>query len=83
LTLWLWPWCLNYLFETLIMSISFEWYLLGLLIFYMTVPCDKTFLMVPIDLTLWLWPWCLTYLLKTLTMIISFEWYILWLRYFT
>jgi hypothetical protein len=27
LTLWPWPWCLNYLLKTLTMAMSFEWYI--------------------------------------------------------
>jgi hypothetical protein len=42
------------------------------LIFHMSIFCDKTFSLVPKFLTMW--PWCLTYLLKTFTFVISFHW---------
>ena len=32
------------------------------LIFYMNIPCNKTFLWVPLFFTLWPWPWSLTFL---------------------
>ena len=35
------------------------------LIFHRNIPCDKTFLLVPLLLTLWPWPWSLTHFLKT------------------
>jgi hypothetical protein len=112
LTLWPWPWCLTCLLKTLILTVTFEWYVLGLwyftwvflvtrlfhgyqnfdlviltlvfdllignfnldhnfwmvctctraLIFYMSIPCDKTLQWVPKVLTLWPWPLCLTYI---------------------
>jgi hypothetical protein len=43
-------------------------------IFYMCVPYDKTFLLVPTFLTLWPWPWSLIHFSKTLTLAVSFEW---------
>ena len=39
------------------------------LIFYMNIPCCKTFLWVPLFSTLWPWPWSLTHFLKTLTLL--------------
>ena len=53
------------------------------LIFHMSIPCDKTFLWIPLFLTLWPWPWRLTYFLKTLTLWISFEQWVLELWYYT
>jgi hypothetical protein len=54
-----------------------------ILIFHMSICCDKNFPQVPSGLTLWPWPWCLMYILKTLTIHISFDWYVLELWYFT
>ena len=53
------------------------------LIFHMSIPCDKTFLWVPLFLTLWPWPWSLTHLKKTITLLITFEQWVLELWYFT
>ena len=51
--------------------------------FLMNIPCDKTFLWVPLFLTLWHWPWNLTHFLKTWTLLITFEQWVLELWYFT
>ena len=53
------------------------------LIFHMSIPCDKTFPLVPLFLTLWPWPWSLTHFLKTLTLLITFEQWVPELWYFT
>ena len=53
------------------------------LIFHMSIPCDKTFLWVPLFWTLWPWPWSMTHFLKTLTLLITFEQWVLELWYFT
>ena len=54
------------------------------LIFHINIPCDKTFLWVPIFLKLWPWPWSLThYFFKTLPLLITFEKWVLELWYFT
>ena len=34
------------------------------LIFYMSIPCDKTFPWIPLFFTLWRWPWSLTHFWK-------------------
>ena len=53
------------------------------LIFYMSIPCDKTFPWVPLFSTLWPWHWSLTHFWgKTLTLLITFEWWVLELWYF-
>ena len=50
------------------------------LIFHMNIPCDKTFLCVPLFFTLW--PWPLTLFLKTLTLLITCEQWVIELWYF-
>ena len=40
-------------------------------IFHMCIPCEKTFLCVPLFFPLWPWPWSLTHFLKTLTLLIT------------
>ena len=42
-------------------------------IFHMSIPCDKTFLLVPLFFTLWPWHESMTYFLKTLTLRINFD----------
>jgi hypothetical protein len=72
----LWHWCLTNVLKTLTLAISFDWYVLGLWHFTVSVPCDKTFPWVPKNLTLWPWHCCLTYIMKTLSMPIMYEdWY--------
>ena len=34
------------------------------LIFHMSIPCDKTFPLVPLFFTLWPWPWSMTHFTK-------------------
>ena len=53
------------------------------LIFHMSIPCDETFLWVPLFFTLWSWLWSLTHFLKTLTLLITFEQWVLEVWYFT
>ena len=43
------------------------------LIFHLSIPCDETFLWVPLFFTLWPWPDSLTYFFKTLILLITFE----------
>jgi hypothetical protein len=54
-----------------------------ILIFHMSIHCDKIFPRIPTNLTLWRWPWCLTYLSKKLKLDIYFEWYMLGFWYFS
>jgi hypothetical protein len=68
--------------KTLTLAISIEWYVVGLS-YFIRVPCDKTFLLVPWILISWPWPWILTYFLRTLTLAICFEWQVIRLSYFT
>ena len=49
------------------------------LIFHMNIPCEKTFLWVPLFFTLWPWSWSLIHFLKTLTLLITFERWVLFL----
>ena len=57
--------------------------MLGIWYFYMIIPCDKTFSLVPLFFTLWPWPSCFTHFLTTLTLLITFEQWVLELWYFT
>jgi hypothetical protein len=78
---------LTLLFDPLIKNFNlghnFQMVCTRMLIFHMSVSCDKIFLWVPKFLTLWPWPWCLTLLLKTLTLAITFKWYVFGCWYFT
>jgi hypothetical protein len=80
LTLWPSPLCLTYLQKIWTLTISFEWYLLGL--WDLTRVFLETFPWVATDLNLWHWPWSLAYILKNLNLVITFEWYALGLGYF-
>jgi hypothetical protein len=62
---------------------NFQMVCTRMLIFHMSVSCDKIFSWVPKFLTMWPWPWCLTYLLKTLILAITFKRYVLGCWYFT
>ena len=53
------------------------------LILYKCIPCDNTFLSIPLFLTLWPWPWLLTYFWKNLTLAITLEPKDIGLSYFT
>jgi hypothetical protein len=74
---------LDLLIKNFNLGYNFQMICTRMLIFHMSVPCDKNFSWVPKFLTLWPWPWYLTYLLKTFTLPITFEWYVLALWYFT
>ena len=62
-------------FENFNLSNNFWTVSVRALIFHMSIPCDKSFLWVPLFFTLWLWP---------LTLLITFEqrglefWYFTW-----
>jgi hypothetical protein len=64
---------LTYVFDLLIekFNLGYIFSMVGstVLIFHMSVPCNKTFPWMQTNLTFW--PWCLTYLLKSLSMVIS------------
>ena len=42
------------------------------LIFHMGIPCDKTFLWIPIVFTLWSWPWSLIYFFENFNLAATF-----------
>ena len=54
-----------------------------ILIFHMSISCDKTFPLVPLLVTMWPRPWSCTHCLKTLSLIITFKPWVLKLWYFT
>ena len=57
--------------KTLTLAITFKPLKIELS-YFICIPYDKTFHMVPNFFTLWPWPWSLTYFWKTLTLVITF-----------
>ena len=74
----LWP-----IFESFNLANNFWTVSARALIFHMNIPCDMTFLWIPVWLTLWPWPQSFTYFFKTLILLITFEFWVLELWYFT
>ena len=66
LDLGIWP-----MFENFKIANNFWTVSARALIVHMSIPCDKTFLWVPLFFTLWPWHWSITLFLKTLTLLIT------------
>ena len=66
-----------HIFENFNLSYNFLTVSVRVLIFHMSIPCDKTFPWLPLFFTLWPWLWVWPIFLKTLTLLITFEQWVL------